>query len=104
MRLSCGLIPGPDCIANAQLAEELGYEAAQFDSENDSAKEKAIFENVIAGGYKAILFNATDGRPLQTGQLGRDCRPLRLYFWRRCISGGSTSCDERCFSCRRLTR
>lgn len=41
-------------------AEELGYEATIFDSQNDTAKEASHFENVLAGGYKAILFNATD--------------------------------------------
>jgi ribose transport system substrate-binding protein len=40
--------------------EELGYEATVFDSQNDTAKEAAHFENIIAGGYKAILFNPTD--------------------------------------------
>lgn len=41
-------------------AEELGYDATVFDSQNDTAKEAAHFENIIAGGYKAILFNPTD--------------------------------------------
>jgi ribose transport system substrate-binding protein len=41
-------------------AEELGYEAAVFDSQNDTAKETSHFENLIAAGYKAILFNPTD--------------------------------------------
>jgi ribose transport system substrate-binding protein len=41
-------------------AVELGYDATVFDSQNDTAKEAAHFENVIAGGYKAILFNPTD--------------------------------------------
>lgn len=41
-------------------AEELGYEATVFDSQNDTAKESDHFENVIAGGYAAILFNPTD--------------------------------------------
>ncbi|HQU83631.1 MAG TPA: D-ribose ABC transporter substrate-binding protein [Pyrinomonadaceae bacterium] len=41
-------------------AEELGYEAVIFDSQNDPAKEAAHFENVIAGKYQAILFNPTD--------------------------------------------
>ena len=41
-------------------AIELGYEATIFDSQNDTAKEAAHFENIIAGGYKAILFNPTD--------------------------------------------
>lgn len=41
-------------------AEELGYEATVFDSENDAAKETSHFENAIADGYAAILFNPTD--------------------------------------------
>jgi len=41
-------------------AEELGYAATVFDSENDTAKETANFEDAIADGYQAILFNPTD--------------------------------------------
>ncbi len=41
-------------------AEELGYEATIFDSQNDTAKETAHFENAIGTGFKAILFNPTD--------------------------------------------
>lgn len=41
-------------------AVELGYDATIFDSQNDTAKEASSFENIIAGGYKAILFNPTD--------------------------------------------
>jgi ribose transport system substrate-binding protein len=41
-------------------ARELGYEATLFDSQNDPATEAAHFENIIAGGYSAILLNATD--------------------------------------------
>lgn len=41
-------------------AEELGYAATVFNSENDTAKEASHFENILAGGYRAILFNATD--------------------------------------------
>jgi len=43
-----------------ERAEELGYEAVIFDSQNDTAKESDHFENIIAGGYAAILFNPTD--------------------------------------------
>ena len=43
-------------------AIELGYEATIFDSQNDTAKEAANFENLIAGGYKAVLFNPTDAK------------------------------------------
>jgi ABC-type sugar transport system substrate-binding protein len=43
-------------------AQELGYEAAVFDSQNDTAKEAAHFENIVAGGYQAILFNPTEAQ------------------------------------------
>jgi len=43
-------------------AIELGYEATIFDSQNDTAKEASHFENLIAGGYKAVLFNLTDAK------------------------------------------
>lgn len=41
-------------------SDELGYEANMFDSQNDTAKEAEHFDNVIAAGYSAILFNPTD--------------------------------------------
>lgn len=41
-------------------ATELGYDATIFDSQNDTAKEASHFENLIAGGYKAVIFNPTD--------------------------------------------
>ncbi|UCG59355.1 MAG: D-ribose ABC transporter substrate-binding protein [Phycisphaerales bacterium] len=44
----------------AERAGQLGYEATIFDSQNDTAKETDHFENIIAAGYKAILFNPTD--------------------------------------------
>lgn len=44
----------------ASRAEELGYEATIFDSQNNSAKEAEHFDNIIAMGYSAILFNPTD--------------------------------------------
>lgn len=44
----------------AGRAEELGYEAQIFDSQNDPAKEAEHFDNIVAMGYKAILFNPTD--------------------------------------------
>jgi ribose transport system substrate-binding protein len=46
--------------AAKQRAEELGYRATVFNSQNNTEKEAANFENVIAGGYDAILFNPTD--------------------------------------------
>src|SRR5262249_14597748 len=46
--------------AAKQRAEELGYRATVFDSQNNTDKEAAHFENIIAGAYNAILFNPTD--------------------------------------------
>jgi ribose transport system substrate-binding protein len=43
-----------------QRIEELGYKSTVFDSQNDTGKETAHFDDIIAGGYKAILFNPTD--------------------------------------------
>jgi len=43
-----------------ERAEQLGHEAAIFDSQNDTAKESDHFDNIIAGDYAAILFNPTD--------------------------------------------
>jgi ribose transport system substrate-binding protein len=45
-----------------QKAEELGYKAVIFDSQNDAAKESSNFDDIIASGYKAILFNPTDAK------------------------------------------
>ena len=44
----------------ASRARELGYEATIFDSQNNTAKEAEHFENMIAAGFDAILFNPTD--------------------------------------------
>ncbi len=44
----------------AQRARELGYTAQIFDSQNNSAKEAEHFDNIIAMGYDAVLFNPTD--------------------------------------------
>jgi ribose transport system substrate-binding protein len=46
--------------AAKERATELGYDATVFNSENNTDKEAANFENIIAGGYDAILFNPTD--------------------------------------------
>jgi ABC-type sugar transport system substrate-binding protein len=44
----------------AAKAKSLGYETRIFDSQNNTALETDNFENAIASGYKAILFNPTD--------------------------------------------
>ncbi|QHT70660.1 D-ribose ABC transporter substrate-binding protein [Rhodocytophaga rosea] len=44
----------------ASEAQALGYEAKIFDSQNNTALETDHFENALASGYNAILFNPTD--------------------------------------------
>jgi len=41
-------------------AIELGYQATLFDSQNDPSKESTHFDNLVASGYDAVLFNCTD--------------------------------------------
>jgi ABC-type sugar transport system substrate-binding protein len=43
-----------------EQAESHGYEATIFDSQNNPAKESEHYDNIIASGYDAILFNPTD--------------------------------------------
>ena len=44
----------------AAQAQSLGYEAKIFDSQNNTSLEADNFENAIASGFDAILFNPTD--------------------------------------------
>ncbi|GGN04543.1 D-ribose ABC transporter substrate-binding protein [Dyadobacter beijingensis] len=43
-----------------EKAKQLGYESKVFDSQNNTAQETDHFDNAIASGYDAILFNPTD--------------------------------------------
>jgi ribose transport system substrate-binding protein len=44
----------------AAQAQSLGYEAKIFDSQNNTSLEADNFDNAIASGFNAILFNPTD--------------------------------------------
>ena len=44
----------------AAQVEKLGHEAKIFDSQNNTALETEHFENALASGFNAILFNPTD--------------------------------------------
>src|SRR5215813_9936039 len=44
----------------AAKAQSMGYETKIFDSQNNTSLEADNFENAIASGYNAILFNPTD--------------------------------------------
>ena len=44
----------------AAKAQSLGYQTKIFDSQNNTSLEADNFENALASGYNAILFNPTD--------------------------------------------
>ena len=44
----------------AAQVQKLGYDSKIFDSQNNTALETEHFENALAAGYNAILFNPTD--------------------------------------------
>ncbi len=64
MAIVISTLNNPWFVVLAETAEkhvaELGYGAVIFDSQNDNARETDHFENIIAAGYDAILFNPTD--------------------------------------------
>ena len=57
----------------ATKAESFGYEAKIFDSQNNTSLEADNFDNAIASGYNAILFNPTDADGSVTNVL-KGCR------------------------------
>ena len=46
--------------AAVDRCKELGYEATLFDSQINPSKEAEHVDNILASGYRAILFNPTD--------------------------------------------
>lgn len=46
--------------STAARTRELGHKTTIFDSQNNTSKEAEHFENLIAAGYSAVLFNPTD--------------------------------------------
>src|SRR5476651_1294862 len=59
-------------------AQQLGYETKIFDSQNNTALETDNFENAIASGYSAILFNPTDanGSVFNVQKAKKACVPV----------------------------
>lgn len=53
----------------AAKARALGYDAEIFDSQNNTAIEGDLFDNILVSGYSAILFNPTDANGSVTNVL-----------------------------------
>lgn len=60
-------------------AERRGYEATIYDSQNDPSKEAEHFENIIAAGYSAILFNPTDAKGSVANALRAKARQIPVF-------------------------
>jgi ribose transport system substrate-binding protein len=65
----------------AKQAHDLGYESKIFDSQNNTALETEHFENAIASGYNAILFNPTDADGSVANVKRRRTLTSRCFVW-----------------------
>jgi ABC-type sugar transport system substrate-binding protein len=80
--------------AAAQNATKLGYEAVKFDSQNDPAKEAAHFENVIASGYGAVLFNPTDANGSIANVRKAKAAGIPVFCMDREINATDAACSQ----------
>jgi ribose transport system substrate-binding protein len=60
-------------------AQRRGYQATIFDSQNDPAREAEHFENIVAAGYAAILFNPTDANGSVANALRAKARQIPVF-------------------------
>ena len=65
----------------AAKAQLLGYETKIFDSQNNTALEADNFENAIASGYNAILFNPTDADGSVTNVLKAKAAGVPVFLY-----------------------
>ena len=65
----------------AAKAQLLGYETKIFDLQNNTALEADNFENAIASGYNAILFNPTDADGSVTNVLKAKAAGVPVFVW-----------------------
>ena len=65
----------------AAQVQKLGYEAKIFDSQNNTALETEHFENALASGYNAILFNPTDAEGSVANVKRAKAPGCRYFAW-----------------------
>ena len=78
----------------AQEAEALGYDAKIFDSQNNTALETDHFENVIASGYHAILFNPTDADGSITNVLKAKAASIPVFCMDREVNDANAATSQ----------
>jgi len=75
-------------------AEELGYQADVFDSQNSPATEASHFDTIIDGKYAAILFNPTDAQgSIASVQRAKDAG-IPTFCMDREISAGDVAVSQ----------
>lgn len=75
-------------------AEELGYKADVFDSQNSPATEAGHFDTIIDGKYAAILFNPTDAQgSIASVQRAKDAG-IPTFCMDREISAGDVAVSQ----------
>src|SRR5690349_3748866 len=75
-------------------AQKRGYQATIFDSQNDPAKEAEHFENIVAAGYAAILFNPTDAKGSVANVLRAKNRQIPVFTMDREIDSKDAAVSQ----------
>lgn len=78
----------------AAEAEALGYETKIFDSQNNTALEADNFENAIASGFDAILFNPTDADASVTSALKAKAEGIPVFCMDREINSSDAATSQ----------
>lgn len=78
----------------AAEAGALGYETKIFDSQNNTALEADNFENAIASGFDAILFNPTDADASVTSALKAKAEGIPVFCMDREINSSDAATSQ----------
>lgn len=74
--------------------KKLGYESKIFDSQNNPSIESDNFENLIASGYKAILFNPTDADGSVTNILKAKAAGIPVFCMDREVNSNDAATSQ----------
>lgn len=78
----------------AAEARALGYETRIFDSQNNTAIEADHFENTIASGFDAILFNPTDADGSVTNVLKAKAAGIPVFCMDREVNSNEAATSQ----------
>jgi len=78
----------------ATKAASLGYQAKIFDSQNNTSLEADNFDNAIASGYNAILFNPTDADGSVTNVLKAKAAGVPVFCMDREVNSSDAATSQ----------